>query len=125
MSFFHLERGGVTLSKINGFTFIEGLVAFNIVCIVLITFIPLASLIYQERANLTSQRIILNALHDELQLYLWDKNHTLPNNYSKTVNDKTIHYYFSMEDQFIEGCVKWINGKAKQETNCLYGLPMQ
>ncbi|WP_190279504.1 type II secretion system protein [Ornithinibacillus gellani] len=107
------------MRKANGFTLIEVLFATGIICILATTFIPILSLVAQERVVLSDRRFIVNQLQDDLQIYMWE-NDTYPSIYEKNVRQRVVNYIFQMEHALVKGCANWINVKQREEVFCLY-----
>jgi len=110
------------LSKINGFTLIEILIATGIFMILVMVFVPIITQIKKEETVLSDRRSIAYELHDELQPFIWN-NKSLPNTFSKrNYNGRIVQYTFTEENKFIKGCAQWENARKTNETFCLEGL---
>lgn len=105
----------------DGFSVIELLVAKSIIFILLATFIPIYTTISYERSVLSDRIAITSALHDELQLKVWQGMQG-DTKITRVVNNEVIKISFSEEKQFIKGCAKWNNKQGREEVRCLYGL---
>lgn len=109
------------MKKNNGFSFIEVLVAFSIVMMLVLTILPMISLIRQEEAILSDRRYISNRLHDDLQSVIWNTD-PVPSTYSEIIRSNDVRFTFTKEQQFIKGCGYWKNIKKRAEKVCLYGV---
>lgn len=89
------------------------------------TFVPIFSLLTNERIILSDRRAIVNQLHDELQPHLWNNSPTAPTVLKKTVRVTPVTFDFTMENELIKGCANWKNVKKIKETICLYGYPQK
>jgi len=121
ISFSRLEKGDAILSKSNGFTLVEVLVAASIILMMVTTLLPISLLLYQERLVLSDQRTIHSQLHDELQPFLWTEQLGLPVTYYKNVHSIQLQFIFEREGDFIKGCVQWENARKANDEFCLYG----
>lgn len=113
------------LSKSDGFSLTEVLIASGILMMVITTLVPITTLLNTEKAVLSDRRTIANQLHDQLQPFLWDDSANPPTVLTETIQLKLITYEFTMEHEFIKGCARWENAKKVKETICLYGLPQK
>jgi type II secretory pathway component PulJ len=113
------------LKKDNGFTLIEILIAAALLMTIVITMVPIISLIQNERHILSERRNLSLKLHDELQPVLWADDRHLPSSYVEIHDQKEIVFLFEEENDYVKGCVEWENVKKQQETFCLYGSPEQ
>lgn len=89
--------------------------------ILIAIFVPIISLLYQEKIVLSDRRLASYELHDELQEHLWSDSisaHT----YSKMIQSKSFHFNFTVEEELLKGCVTWENVRKTEETFCLYGI---
>lgn len=118
---FHLVKGGIMLSNNRGFTLLEVLVASIIVFTLIVTIVPISSLLEQERAVLSERRTFSARLHDDLQPFLWNERQ-VPISYTDIINLIEVTFHFTHEGEYIKGCVNWENARNKKETICLYGL---
>jgi len=84
-------------------------------------FMPIISLLHQERMILSDRRLFSNKLHDELQKHLWTE-FTSPQLYSKIIHSKHVVFDFSVEKGVLKGCIAWENARKNEETFCLYGI---
>ncbi|WP_068671892.1 type II secretion system protein [Oceanobacillus sp. Castelsardo] len=110
------------MSKFNGFTLIEILIATGIFMIIVMVFVPIITQIKKEETVLSERRSIAYELHDELQPFIWT-NKSVPDSFSKKNNNgKTIRYTFKEKNKFIKGCAHWENARKTNETFCLEGL---
>lgn len=118
-----LEKGGVTFLKIrNGFTLIEVIAATAILLNFIAVVVPVTSTLLKEKTVLHERRTMTNALHDQLQVYLWDSSIEMPQSLTKVVRQKEAAFLFEEEREFIKGCVTWENAREINERFCLYGL---
>lgn len=101
---------------------IEVLFASMILMTFIMTIVPIASLLKQEKEVLSERRLIANHLHDELQNYLWSEKNS-SDRYSDVVDKTAVDLRFAKENDFIKGCVDWTNARQRKETFCLYGYP--
>lgn len=122
MLFSLLERGDTMLSNSRGFTFIEILIAANLIFMVVTTIVPIASLLEKERTILNNRRVFIMRLHDELQPYLWE-NASLPATYQRLINQTNVTFNFIHEEKLMKGCATWENARETTETICLHGHP--
>lgn len=109
------------MKKINGFSFIESLVAFSVVVVLVFTTLPIISLLRQEETILSDRRYISNRLHDELQTFLW-RSGSLPSPTAETIRSNRVTFTFTKENGYIKGCSEWNNIKDRAEKVCLYGV---
>ncbi|HLS60613.1 MAG TPA: type II secretion system protein [Virgibacillus sp.] len=109
------------MSKNNGFTLVEVLVASSIILMMVTTLLPISLLLYQERLVLSDQRTIHSQLHDELQAFLWTDQLALPVTYFKDVHSIHLHFRFERKGDLIKGCVQWENARRANEEFCIYG----
>jgi competence protein ComGC len=110
------------LSKFNGFTLIEVLIATGIFMILVMVFVPIITQIKKGETVLSDRRAIVYELHDEIQPFIWN-NKSLPNTFSKTINNgKIVQYTFTEKNKFIKGCAYWENARKTDETFCLEGM---
>jgi len=109
--------------KSNGFTIIEVIVASTILMTVITTMVPIISILEKEQNILSERRVITHQLHDELQPYLWGDNLSSNTEFTKVINKQTVTFHFLKENDYLKGCVRWENGRKRNETVCLYGLP--
>lgn len=123
--FFRLAKEGAILSKYNGFTLIEVLIASSILMMMITTFVPIFSLLKNEQTVLSDRRTIAFRLHDELQYYLWDKTATMPASFMETIQFRSVAFEFTKNDDLVKGCAKWKNVKKIGEVTCLYGYPQK
>ncbi len=107
----------------KGFSLIEVLVAASIVFTLVLTTIPITSLLMQEREVLSERRLISSRLHDELQQFLWQGDVSPPASFTRTVNKASASFHFSAEGKFIRGCAEWKNARKQKDKICLYGIP--
>ena len=107
----------------NGFTLIEVIAAAAILMNVIAVAAPITSTLVKEKSILSERRFYINVLHDELQIYLWEKPSQIPNTFTKRIQGKETVFQFEMENRYVKGCIHWENAKQKEETICLYGLP--
>ncbi|MEN2765994.1 hypothetical protein [Ornithinibacillus xuwenensis] len=106
----------------NGFTVTESLISLSILIIITTAWIPLYSLISQEKQIHSDKRIITDQLHDELQLVLWDNNTLLPKVSEKTIGATPVKLSFKLtKESLIKGCAQWNNIAQRSEEVCLYG----
>lgn len=110
------------MKKYNGFSLIEVLAAFSIVMVLVLTMLPIITLLQQEEKILSDRRHISNVLHDELQSLIWDLPDKLPSPVSKTVRSHDVTFDFSRKKSFIEACGSWKNLQERHEEVCLYGM---
>lgn len=107
----------------KGFTFVEALVAFHIVLVIVFTVAPIVNIVYFEREVLFDRRTISSKLHDELQTYIYNGKQ-LPMKRSRTINNLTVTIQMTFENEFIQACANWKNVKEREENICFYGLPV-
>lgn len=105
----------------NGFTFVEVLISSSIILLLVAIFIPLTTLLKQEKTVLSHRRMASVQLHDELQKFIWTDSF-VESSYSKTFQSKPLYFDFIAEEEFIKGCVTWENARNREETFCLYGI---
>lgn len=86
-----------------------------------ITMIPIASLLNKGGKNIEQRHLYTETLHDELQIVLWGSSLELPLLYEKEIDASKIKLSFIMEGEFVKGCANWENAKNKTETTCLFG----
>lgn len=122
---FRWEKGGFILSKSDGFSLTEVLIASGILMVVITTLVPIITLLNTEKSILSDRRIIVNQLHDQLQPFLWDDSVNPPSFFTETIQYKLVTYNFTMRNEFIKGCVSWENAKKIKESICLYGIPQK
>lgn len=103
----------------NGFTLIEVLVATSIILMLVATIVPVSTLVQVEKKILFDRRIILLALHDDLQETIWGDRKI--ENKQQNINHHIVEIYYSVDNKLIKGCASWENEKKKEETVCLYG----
>jgi len=101
---------------------IEALFAISIIFMLVMTVIPIVSLINTETTLKRDRLELTNTLHDALQPYLWI-NHPVPDTYQKDIGLKSVTFSFIREGNMIKGCVEWNNVKQTEESICLYGIP--
>lgn len=106
------------LKNNKGFSFIEVFIATSLIMMVAITFIPISNQLKNERAVLTERQNKISLLQEHLQLLILRDAARIP---SESILDNAT-YTFKEEDEFLKGCVKWINVKHVEEKVCLYGL---
>lgn len=123
--FFHLVKAGAILLKSNGFTLIEVLIATSLLMFVITTFVPMFSLLNNERVILHDRSTIASQLHDELQYFLWKDPLVIPAHFIKTKQHKKVSFDFTKKNDLIKGCANWKNVKRSQEQICLYGYPQK
>jgi len=92
---------------------------------IITTIVPIISVLLTEQRVLSDRRVISSALHDELQVYLWENSRKIPDTFKKEINKKEATFHFTHESDFVKGCVNWENGKQNKETFCVYGLPQE
>ncbi|WP_404453418.1 type II secretion system protein [Oceanobacillus kapialis] len=107
----------------KGFTLVEVLTAITILTTVVITIMPLFQLLATESKILKERRDVNQQIFENLQPFLWAKDHPLPYHYQETVQTLNISYRFTREDELIKGCADWRNFRNETETICLYGIP--
>lgn len=108
----------------KGFTLIEVLVASSILFLVMMTVVPINSLLTNERIISKDRYEYADQLQAELQPFIWERNKRLPATYERTINNQSVSFQITREtDVLIKGCVRWINAREKQEEVCLYGYP--
>lgn len=121
--FFNLGKVGFILQNSNGFTLTEVIIATGIILTVASTFLPIITIIDREQNLLSERRILAYQLHDELQQFIWGTEKALPIHYTKSNHHAmTADFIFKQENEFIKGCVEWINAKKEEEEICLYSL---
>lgn len=110
----------------KGFTLIEVLIASSILFIIIMTVVPIKSLLTSERRLLSDRYDYTARLHEELQFYLWEEDKQLPISYEQKLKQKTILFQFTkVSSELIKGCVEWKNVRDKNEKTCLYGYPQK
>ncbi|MFD1038475.1 hypothetical protein ACFQ3N_08705 [Virgibacillus byunsanensis] len=105
----------------NGFSLIESLVANSIMMMIILTIVPIISLLNSESVALSNQREFVLFLHDELQPYIHNSNESLPSSYTVKLNSSLVTFSFSSENEFIKGCAEWNNVKNQTKKHCIYG----
>lgn len=123
--FFHLGKEDAILLNSKGFTLIEVLIASSLLLLMVSTFVPIFSLLNNERSVLSDRRTISSQLHDELQHYLWDESAATPARFIDTIQHKEVTFRFNTENDFVKGCANWKNVKQSDEVICLYGIPQK
>ena len=111
------------LNRRNGFTLIEVIAAATILMNVIAVAAPITATLIKEKTVLSERRLYTNVLHDELQVYLWEKSSQIPDSFSKRIRDKKTTFQFEMEYDYVKGCIHWKNAKQVEDAICLYGLP--
>lgn len=101
---------------------IETLIATSIILMLIITMIPIISLMNTEKKLRLERLEFMNSLHDALQPYLWMEQ-PIPHTYQKNIDLKPVTFSFVREGNMIKGCVEWNNVKQTEERVCLYGIP--
>lgn len=91
----------------------------SIILMLVATIIPIKTLVQIEKKILFDRRVILLALHDELQATIWEDERT--QNKQLIINHQTVEIIYTVNNQLIKGCASWENEKKKKETVCLYG----
>src|SRR5699024_8165736 len=110
------------LKNNKAFTLIEVLVGSSILFIIIITIVPLNSLLESERNLLRDRYDYTNKLHDELQSFIWEDK-KIPVTYERRINKNTVCFEFSKESrELIKGRVNWQNVRSKNEEICVYGF---
>src|SRR5699024_5931320 len=110
------------LKNNKAFTLIEVLVGSSILFIIIITIVPINSLLESERNLLRDRYDYTNKLHDELQSFIWEDK-KIPVTYERRINKKTVSFQFSKEyRELIKGCVNWENDRSKNAVIRLYGF---
>ena len=104
----------------RGFTLVEVILASSMIMVIIMTIVPMGSLLEREKAVLSERRILSLKLHDELQPFLWN-DQPLPARYSSKFNLIDVHFRFTFDGDYVKGCVSWKNARGKSETICLYG----
>lgn len=117
----HLVKAGVILRNSKGFSLIETLVALSILLTVISTFIPIKTTIMMERDILNQEQKVLNTLHEELQVSLWNSGTNTESTYTVNVGNTPVTIRFTVENSLLKGCAEWKNAKNKQQRSCLYG----
>lgn len=102
-----------------GFTLIEVLVAKSVLITILATFIPIFTVISYEQNVLKTRLLVTSMLHDEIQLF--NRNENVPSHYTKLINEQSIQFTFSNQNNYVKGCAQWINVQKRKEESCLYG----
>src|SRR5699024_206523 len=111
------------LKNNKAFTLIEVLVGSSILFLIIITIVPINSLLESERSLLRDRYDYTNKLHDELQSFIWERHKRIPVTYERRINNKTVSFQSSKEyNELIKGCVNWENVRNKYEEICLYGF---
>ncbi|MFC4558802.1 prepilin-type N-terminal cleavage/methylation domain-containing protein [Virgibacillus kekensis] len=105
----------------KGFSLIESLVAVSMLCMMIVTLIPLTSLIMTERDILHEKRLYSNILHDKFQDYIWNTGEPLPSRVEEEIAGKKLVFTFTIENKLLKGCVVWTNAKKMSEETCFYG----
>ena len=103
----------------KGFTLVEVILASSMIMVIIMTIVPMGSLLEREKAVLSERRILSLKLHDELQPFLWN-DQPLPARYSSKFNFIDVHFHFTFDGDYVKGCVSWKNARGKSETICLY-----
>lgn len=119
---FLLEKGGITLKKLNGFTFIEALVAMSIIIMLVATITPIQIILKQEKKQLQDKRKITLHLHDQLQTFIWNEKNLNNKENVEFIYGVSVKFQFMYENEYIKGCASWKNVRNKYEEICLYGL---
>lgn len=107
----------------SGFTFVEALVAFKIILIVIFTVAPVVNIIHFEREILYERRMISSKLQEDLQEYIYQPEN-LPYVQSQRINNQLVNIQINMKLNYIKACAFWLNLKQREEKVCLYGLPI-
>lgn len=102
----------------SGFTLIEVLVAKSVLITLLVTFIPIYSMITYEQNVLKTRLFVTSMLHDDIQLF--DNGENKTNHYTKTINQQPINFTFTKQNNYLKGCAKWVNVQKREEESCLY-----
>lgn len=111
--------------KSDGFTLIEVLIATSLLLFVISTFVPIFSLLNNERMVLSDRRTVTSQLHDELQYFLWENPKVAPVHFTKNKQHTKISFDFTNENNLIKGCANWENVKKTKESICIYGYPQK
>ncbi|HLR08247.1 MAG TPA: prepilin-type N-terminal cleavage/methylation domain-containing protein [Bacillota bacterium] len=110
------------MRKNKGFSLIEVMTSFSIVLMLILTLLPIVSLLNKERDVLNKRSLISIRLHDTLQDYI-RLEHVTPDTRQTTVDGTDVHYTFTDEGEYVKGCAEWNNIKNETEEVCLYGYP--
>lgn len=117
---FRLGKGGTILSKSDGFSLSEVIIAMGILLMLVATVLPIHQKVTTDEHRIKHHQLIKLALHNELQAYiLTDK--TL-DSYKSQVAKKDVQMSFTMEDEYVKGCATWENALKEKEKSCLYGI---
>lgn len=100
---------------------IEVLIAATLILSMITLFVPIITLLEEERKIFSDRRLIGSKLHDELQPFLWGIQLGSEQSYTEIMNTIKITYVFKNENNFIKGCATWENVKGKNDEICLYG----
>src|SRR5690625_5779561 len=96
--FFLLVKGGIMLLNSKGFTLVEVILASSMIMVIIMTIVPMGSLLEREKAVLSERRILSLKLHDELQPFLWN-DQPLPARYSSKFNFIDVHFHFTFDGE--------------------------
>src|SRR5690625_2586591 len=120
---FHLVKVDIILKKSNGFIWIETLVSLSIVMLLATTIIPIYTTLQQEKRILHDRSLISLYLYDELQREILEEHHDEIRMEQVNISDRIVTIQFTLENEYIKGCVSWENVKERTENLCLYGIP--
>ncbi|UFT97769.1 hypothetical protein KO561_11095 [Radiobacillus kanasensis] len=105
----------------KGFSLVETFASLSLLLLLITTSLPLLIHVKQQEVVLSDRRHIQSSLHDELISMLHLSNSTIPTEYERTIQDRTVTFTFSIEKKNIKGCVQWQNANEQTENFCLYG----
>lgn len=102
----------------KGFSFIEIFIATSLIIIVAATFIPINSQLENERLILKNRLNQAYSLQYRLQSQILREPAYISD---ESLQEDTV-FSFKKEDQYLKGCVEWINVKQVEEKICSFGI---
>lgn len=123
--YFRLEKGDFTSMKNNGFIWIESLVSLSVIMLLATIIFPVYSSVKKEKRILHDRTVISLFLYDELQRELYYMKLQENRTETITISDCQVTLTFKNEDEYVKGCVTWINVKGRTENFCLYGISQE
>lgn len=119
MLYFLLGKEGLQLFDNKGFMFVEIIASITLMLTFIMVFVPLSTLLIQEKKTLAERRQISSFLHDELQKYIWNGKE-IPSSYATSVQSLPVRLQFSFEGEYLKGCASWQNARNREEELCFY-----
>jgi prepilin-type N-terminal cleavage/methylation domain-containing protein len=125
ISSFNSEEAGFTLKNSKGFSLLEVIAALAVFSFVVAAIVPFIVRIYEERITIEEERLALEILHNEIEMWLLEYTHEPPEDDDISKHSTVFHMSTQSEtsSEEVKFCISWNGSNERRYEKCGYAKP--